>query len=634
MKKFTFCSLALCLLLAHASSAQEKAYFWTAKDQVAVTIDRHTGYAYADGSKSPLIPTGNISVKPGPDADIGLLMELGGGDLAIVKTGRHGTYLLRPQRGQNVFDVANRIYESGHAQWAFPEFIIAVAPMQNDPLYAQQYYLRNTGQGGGTAGMDINAPKAWVITTGVNKITVGVIDSGTEPHEDLEEPTGASRVQPGYDPLDPTNPGLPTVNAVYRGHGESVAGIIGASHNNLGVAGVAPCSDITPVNIFGPGGSTTTSLSDAIDWAWDQGHADVLSNSWGYSGCTGSLSFPDIDQAILNARTLGRGGKGCPVVFASGNSSCSNVAYPANVPGVISVGALDRNGLLTGYSNSGPETDLVAFGGYGDIVTTDLTGPDGYDPGKYNYGFDGTSAACPQVSGALALMLSANPDLTEAQLTQILHTTATDMGASGFDNTFGYGRLNVEAAVRAALPVIAGPVGIGDTAPSAYSVPQQPGTTVTWQASPAGLFVNAQATGANASFTADLYPNDLGQQCGTLTVTITGPCGSVTLSKLILIYPGATDFRGQVPPCPADGGSGGNPTSRTAYVPTAYPNPASESLTLPTGAQQAVLLNSQGRVVQQAAAGTFDVRALPAGLYNLQMRQDGKLINQHVEVKH
>jgi hypothetical protein len=637
MKKHQLFQLALGLLLSHTGMAQVKTHYWTTKDQVAVTIDRHTGYAYVDGSKSPLIPTGNITVKPGADVSIDLLIEIAGGDLSIVKAGRHGTYLLRPQNGQDVFDIANRIYESGHAQWAFPEFIIEVAPFQNDPLYANQYYLHNTGQNGGTAGMDIKAPQAWQITTGVNKVKVAVIDTGVEPHEDLEETTlsgTSSRVLPGYDPLDPTNPGLPTSNLWYRGHGESVSGIIGASHNALGVAGVSPCSNVTPVNIFGPAGNTSTSLAEAIDWAWDQGQADVLNNSWGYGTCGIVWDFPDINQAILNARTLGRNGKGCAVVFASGNMGCE-VSYPANVPGVITVGALDRNGNLTTYSNSGPETDVVAFGGYADIVTTDLTGTDGFSAGDYTSGFDGTSAACPQVAGALALMLSANPDLTEAQLTQLLHSTATDMGASGFDNTFGYGRLNVEAAVRAALPLIAGPVGVSDMTSSTYSVPQQPGTTVTWQAEPAGLFLNAQATGAAASFTAEMYPSDLGQQCGTISATITGPCGSVTLSKPIVVYPGATDFRGQIPPCPATGGGGGNPTSRMAPPVSAYPNPANDRLTLPQGTGKAVLLNTYGKVVQYPdATGQFDVRSLPAGLYNLQIQQDGKLSNQHIEVQH
>lgn len=637
MKKHQLFPLAFGLLLAHTGMAQVKTHFW-ATEQVAVTIDRQTGYAYVDGSKSPLIPTGNITVKPGPDASIDLLIELGGGDLSIVKTGRHGTFLLRPQNGQDVFAVANRIYESGQAQWAFPEFIIKVTPFQNDPLYANQYYLHNTGQNGGTVGMDINAPQAWLVTKGVSKTTVAVIDTGTEPHEDLEEATAAgpaSRVLPGYDPLDPTNPGLPTSSLWYRGHGESVAGIIGASHNTLGVAGVAPCSNIAPVNIFGPGNNTTTSLADAIDWAWDQGHADVLNNSWGYGGCSGYLSFPDINQAIFNARSLGRNGKGCPVIFSSGNDGCSSVTYPANVPGVIAVGALNRNGNITSYSNQGPELDVVAFGGDPvDIFTTDLMGPDGFSAGNYTTSFGGTSAACPQVAGAAALMISANPDLTESQIARILRTTAIDMGPAGFDNTFGFGRLNVEAALKAVLPLIAGPVGVSDQGASTYSVPQQPGTTVTWQAEPAGLFLNAQATGATASFTAELYPSDLGQQCGTISATITGPCGSMTLSKDILVYPGATDFRGQVPPCPAGGGNG-NPTSRMAATVSAYPNPANDRLTIPQGTSKAVLLNGYGKAVQYPdATGQFDVRSLPAGLYNLQMQQNGKLINQHIEVQH
>lgn len=82
---------------------------------------------------------------------------------------------------------------------------------------------------------------------------------------------------------------------------------------------------------------------------------------------------------------------------------------------------------------------------------TDRMGAAGYEIGNYTNRFGGTSAACPQVSGIVALMLSANPNLTETQVRTILQNTATDMGTSGFDNTFGFGRVNACAAVSSAL---------------------------------------------------------------------------------------------------------------------------------------------------------------------------------------
>ncbi|NJO01471.1 MAG: S8 family serine peptidase, partial [Bacteroidia bacterium] len=90
---------------------------------------------------------------------------------------------------------------------------------------------------------------------------------------------------------------------------------------------------------------------------------------------------------------------------------------------------------------------LISTGG--DIVTLDRMGANGYTNNNFFSGFDGTSAACPQVSGVAALMLSANPTLTQAQVRTILQNTATDMGTTGFDNTFGFGRLNAQAALQA-----------------------------------------------------------------------------------------------------------------------------------------------------------------------------------------
>jgi hypothetical protein len=91
--------------------------------------------------------------------------------------------------------------------------------------------------------------------------------------------------------------------------------------------------------------------------------------------------------------------------------------------------------------------DLVAPSGGGNVRTTDRMGGDGLTSGNYRDDFGGTSAACPQVSGTVALILSANPQLSESQVRHILQETATDMGSSGFDNTFGYGRLNASAAL-------------------------------------------------------------------------------------------------------------------------------------------------------------------------------------------
>lgn len=199
-------------------------------------------------------------------------------------------------------------------------------------------------------------------------------------------------------------------------------------------------------------------LARAIDKAWDDFGADVLSNSWGY-GTSNSELIPSADaiiSAINRARIMGRNGKGSVVVFASGNSSqnVNGVCFPGNVQGVLTVGAIDRNGNIQSYSKRGSEMDVVAPSGncnlQGDVATTDRMGIKGYETGNYTLRFGGTSAACPQVSGVVALMLSENPNLTEVQIKNILHNTAKDLGVNGFDFTYGYGLVDAYAAVQKA----------------------------------------------------------------------------------------------------------------------------------------------------------------------------------------
>ena len=137
-------------------------------------------------------------------------------------------------------------------EYCHPNFIAPRKLHQvNDPNYPDQYYLNNTGQFGGTAGIDINAPEAWNISTGCS-VTVAVIDDGVEAHEDM-----GSRVLTGYTPqfsqVHPNTNGAPNANdpdGIDFGHGQSCAGIIGASHNSLGIRGVSPEVDIVPINIF------------------------------------------------------------------------------------------------------------------------------------------------------------------------------------------------------------------------------------------------------------------------------------------------------------------------------------------------------------------------------------------------
>lgn len=179
------------------------------------------------------------------------------------------------------------------------------------------------------------------------------------------------------------------------------------------------------------------------------------------------------------------------VVFTSGNDDSPydhlTVRFPANVDGVLTVGAIDKNGNIHNYSCRGNSMDLVApsGGNPGDVRTIDREGSDGYVAGNYYDEFNGTSAACPQVAGVAALMLSVRPDLTEAQIRTTLQQTATDMGTTGFDNTYGYGRVNAFAALQSIFPTIMGPDEICNS--EVFSISNLPANAnVTWSVTSGG----------------------------------------------------------------------------------------------------------------------------------------------------
>ncbi len=312
-----------------------------------------------------------------------------------------------------------------------------------------------------------------------------------------------------------------------NGHGQCVAGIIGAiKDNNTGVAGIAPLCKMTSVNIV-TGYETEIQMADGINWAWNNATSDILSMQF----------HTQSSDAITNAITLGRNGKGCVVVSGSGNGYSNGGFFPGNVNNVITVGAINNNGNIWSYSNTGSSMDLVAPSGdagnglTGDIRTIDRMGNLGYYTTNYTGTFGGTSAAAPQVAGVAALMLSVNPNLTETQVRTILQQTATDMGAVGFDNTYGYGRVNACAAVIKAQ-IMAGTISISGensicSGSQTYTVNNLPqGATVIWTRTPT---TTTNLTQNNNIATLTKTSNGL----VTLTATISGCGQSYTITKNI-----------------------------------------------------------------------------------------------------
>ncbi|MEZ0319274.1 MAG: S8 family peptidase [Pyrobaculum sp.] len=225
-----------------------------------------------------------------------------------------------------------------------------------------------------------------------------------------------------------------------NGHGTHVAGIIAASLNNIGVAGVAPKVRLIAVKVLSDSGSGYYSdIAEGIVEAVKAG-ALILSMSLGGSSDSQVLrdaSYWAYQQGAVQVAAAGNSGDGDP--------STDNVAYPARYSWVIAVAAVDQNGAVPSWSSDGAEVDVAAPGV--NVLST-------YPGGTYAY-MSGTSMATPHVTGVVALIQSIRIALGKRVLTpdevyQVLTTTAKDIGPPGFDVYSGYGLVDAYAAVQKA----------------------------------------------------------------------------------------------------------------------------------------------------------------------------------------
>lgn len=285
----------------------------------------------------------------------------------------------------------------------------------NDPSYVSQWHLQR-----------IQSAQAWDVTTGAGSLLVAVVDSGIYPfHPDL-----APKLVAGWNFVDMTPDTSDTM-----GHGTAVAGTLAAATNNgIGIASVNWRSPVLPLVVVDRNDQAAYSeIAAAIQYAADRG-ARVINVSVG-----GKSPSVVLQTAVDYAWNKGA------VIFASAmNRSTSERHYPAACNRVIAVSATDGADHLAGFSNYGDWITLAAPGA--NILST-------VNGGGYGY-WSGTSFASPIVAGVAALCLAVNPDLTNAELVSLLKETADDLGAPGFDTSFGWGRVNAARAVEAARPAV------------------------------------------------------------------------------------------------------------------------------------------------------------------------------------
>jgi len=308
------------------------------------------------------------------------------------------------------------------------------APNANDPFLPLQYSLRNIGQpiGGqsGTAGADTRCIDAWNISTGSGDVVLAIIDTGvSQSHPDL-----AGKLLPGRNftgSMQEDN----TDDSWYISHGTACAGIAAASANNgIGIAGVTWGSLVLPVkvaNVYGVG--TESQCANGLVWASDH-QAKVASISLGFT--EGTTFFA---TAVAYAHALD-----VVICASSGNSPGQQVLFPARFPEVLAITATDNQDALAGFSTTGPEVFLCAPGV--DVLTTWDTAlaPDSYSLET------GTSMSCPLVAGVACLIRAAAPALTANQVSLVLQLGADDLGETGRDPLFGWGRVNALRSLQVA----------------------------------------------------------------------------------------------------------------------------------------------------------------------------------------
>lgn len=298
-------------------------------------------------------------------------------------------------------------------KWVELDRLASHTAIPNDELYAKQWYLPK-----------INVPTAWDIAQGVG-VTIAIVDSGVDPdHEDF-----AGTLVPGWNIWDDTSD-----TTDLTGHGSLVSGLALASTNNsVGIAGVSPQSKLMPIRVTEPtaSGAWSSNIVKGIIYAAD--HGARIAN----------VSFQNMSSQLViqNAAQYMKDKNGLVVVSAGNTGQQESYTVTSTM---IPVAATDENDNKASFSSYGEYVTLAAPGS--NLVTTNKDG-------SYST-VSGTSGSSPIVAGVIAQMMSVNPQLSNIDIEQLLFATATDLGVTGKDSYFGYGRIDAAAAVLAAQTAV------------------------------------------------------------------------------------------------------------------------------------------------------------------------------------
>jgi thermitase len=352
-------------------------------------------------------------------------------------------------RGERVAKAVRRLARDGRVEFAEPDYIRFATYTPNDPMFSSQWDMTRIG-----------LPTYWDLELGDPSVVVAVLDTGIDlDHPDLinqlwvnsdetpgdnddDDGNGYNDDYNGYDfagdgwfPSEGAEDPIP--DDTYVGHGTHVSGTIAAEQDNeIGISGEAPGVKLMAVRVLGGklGAGFSSDIAEGITYATDNG-ASVINMSLG--GTAKSLTEYNALKYAWDNNVF--------IAAAAGNSGDSGnpIEYPAAYVFSMSVGAIDSAGNIATFSSHNEFLEVAAPGV--NILST-------VPGGLYEGGWSGTSMATPHVAGLAALLYSTYTGIENWQVRSILQKGIIDRGAAGWDEYFGYGRVDCPQILATTLP--------------------------------------------------------------------------------------------------------------------------------------------------------------------------------------